>query len=362
MIFKEITFVGMDLGTFKTSVSCSNGRRDVVLSAVGWPKDHIARGMLGKDVIFGEEILEQRLAVNSVRPFAKGVLKYLSKEAAGMPEADLERHKEAASLLVRHAVSLVNPPADGPVYGVIGVPSRASIANKQAVLAAAAGTFDAVMIAPEPFTVAFGMNCLMETVVIDIGAGTIDICPMCGSFPSEEDQVTIPLGGDAVDERFLALLRKAYPDAKISERKAREIKEKFGFVHNLEEKVVVTLPSLGEPKQYDVTGQLKDACGTLVSPIVDALKDVIAKFDPDFQDRFLANILLSGGGSQIRGLDHLLEESLAPYGPASVTKVYDYVFAGAVGALRLAMATPAEHWTQLQQRSGGSTATARKAA
>lgn len=91
-------------------------------------------------------------------------------------------------------------------------------------------------------------------------------------------------------------------------------------------------------------------------------EDENAKFDPDFQDRFLANILLSGGGSQIRGLDHLLEEALAPYGPASVTKVYDYVFAGAVGALRLAMATPAEHWTQLQQRSASTTAAARKAA
>lgn len=348
---QAIVYIGMDLGTFKTSVACSNGERDVVLSAVGWPKDHIARGMLGRDVIFGEEILEQRLAVNLVRPFEKGVLKYLGNEAAGVVDADLAQHRKAARLLVEHAVSLVRPPKGCPIYGVIGAPSRASLINKQAILEAAAGTFQAAMIAPEPFTVAFGMNCLTETLVVDIGAGTIDICPMCGSFPSEEDQVTIPIGGDAVDSRFLELIRKAYPDAKISEKKAREIKEKFGFVHNMDEKVLVTLPSTGEPKQYDVTKQLKEACGSLVSPIVEALKGVIAKFDPDFQDRFLNNILLSGGGSQLRGLDRLLEQALKPYGNAGVTKVYDYVFAGAVGALKLAMAMPQDQWAQIQQRS-----------
>src|SRR5262249_55184291 len=70
-------FIGMDLGTFKTSVVSSNGRRDVIHSAVGRPKDHIARGLLGRDLVFGEEILEQRLALDVIRPFAKGALKYV---------------------------------------------------------------------------------------------------------------------------------------------------------------------------------------------------------------------------------------------------------------------------------------------
>ena len=44
---KAIAFVGMDLGTFKTSVASSAGIRDVLYSAVGWPRDHVARTMLG---------------------------------------------------------------------------------------------------------------------------------------------------------------------------------------------------------------------------------------------------------------------------------------------------------------------------
>ena len=57
---RPITYVGVDLGTFKTSVVSDNGKRTVVPSAVGWPKDRVDRAILGRDVVFGEEIWKQR--------------------------------------------------------------------------------------------------------------------------------------------------------------------------------------------------------------------------------------------------------------------------------------------------------------
>ena len=93
-------YIGMDLGTFKTSVAASTGTRDVTYSAVGWPRDHVARAMLGRDVVFGKDIMEHRLALNIVRPFEKGVLKY---NEAALPPDRVEKHKEAARLLVAHA-------------------------------------------------------------------------------------------------------------------------------------------------------------------------------------------------------------------------------------------------------------------
>ena len=164
-------------------------------------------------------------------------------------------------MLIENAVSQVKAPQDVPVYGVIGAPSRAGVANKRLLLDAASQAFDAVVIAPEPFTVAYGLGRLSNTLVVHIGAGTVDLCPMYGAYPTEEDQLTIPIGGDSVDERLLQLVQNAYPEARLSQNMARQIKEKHGFVAEAGERVVATLPVLGQPKEFDVTEPLREACG-----------------------------------------------------------------------------------------------------
>lgn len=348
---KGVIYVGMDLGTFKTSIASSTGARDVLPSAVGWPRDHIARTMLGRDCVFGKDLAEHRLALNIVRPFEKGVLKYNSLKECGVKSDDVAKHKEAARLLVEHAVALTRPPRNLPMYGVIGAPSRASVTNKQVLLEAAEATFEAVLIVPEPFTIAYGMNRLSDTLIVDIGAGTIDICPVYGTFPGEDQQLTLPLGGDFVDEHFQQKMCALYPDVQLTLNMAREIKEKYGFVNDVNEQAIVTLPVKGKPKPLDATAPLKEACRMLVTPIVQGLRELIARFDPEFQQRMLNNIILGGGGSQLRGLDRVIEAALTEYGGARVRRVGDAIYAGAVGALKLAMGLPQDNWQQLRRAS-----------
>ena len=340
-------FVGIDFGTFKTAIAASNGRRETLPTAVGWPKDHVARTILGRDYVFGEGIAEDELALDVVRPFAKGALKYVSQSEAGISDESGDRCREAAQLILQHAVSLVEPPVGTPIFAVIGAPSRATTVSKHILIEAAQGAFEALAIVAEPFLVAYSTKRLRRTLVVDIGAGTIDICPLYGTYPREEDQATFPIGGDVIDEDFHQRLQQAHPEAQITVDMAREIKERHGFVHDVNESAIVKLPVDGVPTTFDVTELLKESCKNIVKPIVEGIRQVIARVHPKLQRDLVDNILLSGGGSQLRGLDGVIEQGLNPLGGGRVTKVYDSVFVGAVGALELAMAMPPSGWTTL---------------
>jgi rod shape-determining protein MreB len=102
----------------------------------------------------------------------------------------------------------------------------------------------------------------------------------------------------------------------------------------------------GKPKACDVTDPLKNACKIIVAPIAEAICELVTRFDGEFQQRLLNNIILGGGGSQLRGLDRALEDALRQYSGGKVRKVNDAVFAGADGALKLAQMMPPESWRE----------------
>ena len=75
-LMAETIFVGIDLGTSRTSITASNGFRKTVWSYVGYPKDHVALKRLGgREIIYGQEALENRMSVHLYRPLAGASVK-----------------------------------------------------------------------------------------------------------------------------------------------------------------------------------------------------------------------------------------------------------------------------------------------
>jgi rod shape-determining protein MreB len=338
-----VLYVGIDLGTSRTSVSSSNGVRDTVESFVGYPKDPVARKLLGRDVLFGEEAREKRLSLRLHRPLEHGVLSF-NKDG----EEDSESLR-AAQDLVREIVKRAKPRADELVYAVIGVPAQASIHNKDAILKAARESVDSVMLCSEPFAVAYGQNMLDDALVIDIGAGTVDLCRMHGTMPEESDQLTMTTAGDFVDEELGKEISAKFPDAQHTKQMIKAIKEKHSTVQAEATGIVVKLPVNGKPTEFDITDCVKAACARIVPPIVEGLGKLIGTFDPEFQERLKGRVVLAGGGSMIKGLDRAIEAYMQEHlGSGTVVRLEEPIYGGANGALNIAHDMPEEYWTELR--------------
>jgi rod shape-determining protein MreB len=335
-----VLYLGIDLGTSRTSVSASNGVRETVLSYVGYPKDVVSKKLLKKDVLFGDEAVQRRLSLNLYRPLAQGVIR---------DDKDAEAHLKAARDLIGEIIRRAQPRKDELVYAVIGAPAQASIKNKEAIVNAARESVDSVMLCSEPFSVAYGLDMLDDVLVIDIGAGTTDLCRMHGTMPEDADQITNTYAGDFVDDELAKEIRKIAPEAQFSKEMIKSIKERHSSVNDNVEKIVVELPVMGKPTAFDITDAMRSACRRIIPPMVEGLGKLVATFDPEFQHRLKNRVLLAGGGSQIKGLDLAIEAEMKHrLGEGRVMRVEEPVYGGANGALKIAHDMPSEFWEKLK--------------
>lgn len=325
--------VGVDLGTSRSAVSGSTGRRRMVESYVGWPRDFVARKTLGKDVLFGEEALEHRLSLDLVRPLENGVIR-----------EGTDRDEEAVMELVGHLIELAGAREGQEIHAAVGVPAEALKINRQAIREAVSAYAERLMLVSEPFAVAYGMGALDNAMVIDIGAGTVDFCIMHGAMPTAEDQRSLLTAGDYVDRQLLESLRESVPEGGFTLNMVRRFKEKYGYVGSARKKVEVEIPVQGRTTVYDIAEEMRYACESILPSIVETMQDMIARFDPEFQDKVRSNIILAGGGSQLSGLKNYLEEATKDFAPCKFTVVKDPLYAGADGALELARDMPEQYW------------------
>ena len=93
----NVFYVGIDLGTSRTSIATSTGKRVSTRTCVGYSKDIVSRKRFGKDYLMGDEALDNRLGLNMVWPLAEGVIR------------DDEKSLEGTGLILRHIIAEALP-------------------------------------------------------------------------------------------------------------------------------------------------------------------------------------------------------------------------------------------------------------
>ena len=345
---KEVLYIGLDLGTSQSAIATSTGIRINTASVVGWPKDLISYKLHQKTILFGDECLRNRMSVDIIHPLEKGVISTSSKEKKS---ADAERNNAAPVEFIRHMISLAEPKENQQKFLVVGAPAEASVDDKQAIIKAVEGQVDSILVVSQPFLVAYGLGMYGFSLVVDIGAGTTDVCRMHGTIPGDTDQKTSFKAGSHIDSLLFDLLRSKYPKANVTKIMALHFKEKYAFVGNVNEQISVELNIGGKQSRYDITNEVKDACESIVPDIVLTLRNLISGFDPEFQDGLRGNVLFAGCGSRMRGLTQAVSAELADLGPMNVSVVDDPVFAGGIGALKLGQDMPLSEWQQAESGS-----------
>ncbi len=195
------------------------------------------------------------------------------------------------------------------------VPSGVTEVEKKAVEDATyqAGARE-VAIIEEPIAAAIGAGIDISrpcgNMIVDIGGGTADIAVI--SLGGTVVSTSIKIAGDDFDEAIVRYMRKKH-NLLIGERTAEDIKINIGCAYKRPEVETMNVRGrnlvTGLPKTIEVTSEeTEEALRETTSQIVEAVHSVLEKTPPelaaDIADR---GIVLTGGGSLLRGMEELIE-------------------------------------------------------
>ncbi len=251
---------------------------------------HEARAMMGKT--HGD--------IQVVRPMKDGVID----------------DDEIAEVMIRNFIRKVHKNRLIRPVVIVCVPSGVTKSEKRIIRNSAeqAGAREVYLIA-EPMAAAMGVDLPvlepMGNMVVDVGGGTTEIAVI--SLGGIVNDTSIRIGGDEMDEAIIQFMRRNY-NLMIGERTAEEIKCTIGSAMPLDDELTMVAKGrdliAGVPKAIEINSEeIREALAEPVSAVVDALKTSLEKTPPelaaDIRDR---GIIMTGGGSLLKGLDRRLRE------------------------------------------------------
>lgn len=302
--------IGIDLGTANTLVWVKEKgiviREPSVVAMHRKTKKIIAIGTEAKKMVG-----KTPASIVTVSPLRGGVI------------ADFDATLSMISHYIQlvHEVGNVLPVAWVRPRVVIGIPSSVTEVERRAVweAALAAGAREAFLI-EEPMAAAIGENVSVFAptgiMIVDIGGGTTEIAII--SLGGIVVSKSLKIAGQEMDSAIVHYVRLRH-GLIMGERTAEEVKIKIGSAFQKTKKnsssdrmAVVRGRDIetGLPKSLRLTEvEIREALSPVLSQIIEAVADVLQEAPPELTNDILTHgILLTGGGSQLSGLDQLIVE------------------------------------------------------
>ncbi|MDR0956607.1 MAG: rod shape-determining protein [Endomicrobium sp.] len=290
--------MGIDLGTASVLVYIKG--KDIVLrepSVVAMEcntKKVLAIGVEAKKMLG-----KTPASIIAVRPLRNGVI------------ADFEATEKMIRYFIKkvhNKKTLLHPRV------VIGVPSGITEVERRAVRESAeqAGAREVHLI-DEPMAAAIGAGIPIQepegSMIVDIGGGTTEVAIIAlGGMVVAK---SLDIAGDKMDESVVQYFRRKY-NLSVGENTAESVKMRIGSVFPLKEELRMDVKGrdllTGLPKTVGISSEeiriaLEDPVKKIVEVIKDVLEETPAELSADLVDR---GIILSGGGSLVKGLPELL--------------------------------------------------------
>ncbi len=295
----QSTDIGIDLGTASILVYIKG--KGVVLkepSVVAFDRDTNKIKAIGEDA----RLMLGRTPGNivAVRPLRQGVISdYIVTEK--MMDYFIKKALGRRTTFRRPRIAVC-------------VPSGVTEVEKKAVEDATYQTgAKEVFVIEEPIAAAIGAGIDISkpcgNMIVDIGGGTSDIAVI--SLGGTVVSASIKVAGDDFDEAIVRYMRKKH-NLLIGERTAEDLKIKIGSCFPRQEPDYMDVRGrnlvTGLPKTVKVSSEeTEEALKETTAQIVDTIHSVLEKTPPelaaDIADR---GIVLTGGGSLLRGLEDLI--------------------------------------------------------
>ena len=204
---------------------------------------------------------------------------------------------------------------------VIGIPSVVTEVEKRAVEEAArnAGARE-VMLINEPMAAALGARLPVQealgNMVVDIGGGTTEVAVI--SLGGIVAVRSLRVAGEKLNDDIVQMAREEY-NLLIGARTAEDVKIAVASAVDHNEKIETTMRGrdlvTALPKEITVSSkEVKKAIAKSVKTLVEVIREIVEQTPPELLgDIMKRGIVLSGGGSLLRGIDEIInrETSIA---------------------------------------------------